>query len=616
MASTREIISILVTADAKQAVRELDRVGTTAKTQLGAAEKASGKFTDRVKAGFANNAQAIGTAATALSAFGAVAYQTTQRASELEQAVGASETVFGEAEDTIAHFADTSADKFGLSERAARQLTAQFGALLTNVGFTADEAADTSVKIAQLGADLSAAFGGRPEDAVTALAAAMRGERDPIERYGVALKEADVSARILKLRLDTSTLAAKKNATAVATLSLIYEQTSKASGQFGRESETMAGTQARLTAAFEDLQATIGKEFLPAMQEATANVKLLVDALELVPGPAKTAARALLDPLGPLKILKGQAEKTATSFDEINTALLGVADAGVARAIEALGLDTGELGDAADDAAGGMADFGKSFYTAMGKIDGAKEALDAWKKGVDEALGLPKSLEEATIGWYESVDELTASLKENGRTFDITTEKGRANRESVLGQVEAAEDHAEAIFEQVLATDGLSAAIAAQKYVLTGHRNQLIEQMIALGKTREEAEEYVTSLGLIPELISTTVKLDATMSQSFRDAMGMIGALIAAGLTPSQAGAIASTEFAPGGSRANPLEGLAPGMPDLTGLAVPSQSVGKSAGGGGTVVHLTVNALSADGPEIERVVTSALVNARRRGIAV
>jgi hypothetical protein len=108
---------------------------------------------------------------------------------EVEQAIGGTAAVFGDASKEIDKFVDSSVDLVGLSEAAARSLTTRLGASLKATGLSAEEAADRSIQLVTIGADLAATFGGTTEEAVTALGAALRGEYDPLERFGVALKQ-------------------------------------------------------------------------------------------------------------------------------------------------------------------------------------------------------------------------------------------------------------------------------------------------------------------------------------------------------------------------------------------------------------------------------------------
>src|SRR5690606_29517970 len=68
-------------------------------------------------------------------------------ASELEQAIGGTEAIFGPFEGRVSHFAQTAAESAGLTEEAARTLTSQIGGLLQGFQFTQQEAADLSITL-------------------------------------------------------------------------------------------------------------------------------------------------------------------------------------------------------------------------------------------------------------------------------------------------------------------------------------------------------------------------------------------------------------------------------------------------------------------------------------
>lgn len=238
----------------------------------------------------------------------ALAAKSVEAASQLEQAGGAVESVFGQYGAAIEKFAETSADSFGLSQRQVKEFGALLGAQLQSFGFEAGEAADMAVELQKRAADMAATFGGTVPDAVQAISSLMRGERNPIERYGVALKQADINARILALGLDTSTTAAKKQAEATAGLDLLYAQTAKTQGQFARESDTLAGGQARLSAKFEDAQAALGDKLLPVMITAVDVLSTVVDAFSSLDDETQgfiVAAAAAAAALGPVLLAVG-----------------------------------------------------------------------------------------------------------------------------------------------------------------------------------------------------------------------------------------------------------------------------------------------------------------------
>ena len=207
-----------------------------------------------------------GAAAVGLSA---LAVKSVKDASQLEQAMGAVDSVFGDAQQTLHDFAATAAQTAGLSRREVLEMGAVVGAQLQGMGFAEDEAAAKTVELEKRAADLAATFGGTTGDAVRSISALLRGERDPIEKYGVSLKQADINAEMAARGLGKLEGQEKKLAEAQVALDLLMRITNKTQGQFARESDSAAGAQARLTANLENTRATIGNALLPQVAKLT-----------------------------------------------------------------------------------------------------------------------------------------------------------------------------------------------------------------------------------------------------------------------------------------------------------------------------------------------------------
>src|SRR5699024_5226544 len=83
----------------------------------------------------------------------------------------------------------------------------------------------------------------------------------------------------------------------------------------------------------------------------------------------------------------------------------------------------------ADDAAGLSQDnLADSTAGATGEIEDQTDALNANNREMEDASGKVLSLRDAERRYEESLDTATESLKNNGSTLDITTEKGRKNQ--------------------------------------------------------------------------------------------------------------------------------------------------------------------------------------------
>lgn len=184
-------------------------------------------------------------------------------ASELQQSIGGVQSVFGKYAAQVDKDSRKAAQALGLSRDEYNKLITVSGALLKNKGIK--DFAAQSKGILTIGADLAAQFGGPTSQAVEALNAAMRGESDPIERYGISLNETAVKAELAAKGQDKLTGAALDQAKAQARLRLIAKQSADAQGTFAKESNTLAGQQQRLGAQWKNMKATLGTALLPAL---------------------------------------------------------------------------------------------------------------------------------------------------------------------------------------------------------------------------------------------------------------------------------------------------------------------------------------------------------------
>lgn len=219
---------------------------------------------DRFQSGLGRASVAAG---GVLAGLGALATGAFNAASDLQQSAGAVESVFGASAEAIKATSEQAAQAVGLSSSAYQNMASIIGSQLTNMGLSMDESVGKTQDLIAMGADLSATFGGSTQEAVEALSSALRGERDPIERYGISLSQASIDAQVAASGMDTSTDAAKRLAQAQATMTLITQQGSAAQGAFGREADTAAGQQQRLTATWENAQAQLGEALLPVVSD-------------------------------------------------------------------------------------------------------------------------------------------------------------------------------------------------------------------------------------------------------------------------------------------------------------------------------------------------------------
>src|SRR5690349_18501020 len=200
---------------ANSAVLTLQILVDAAQAQAGmvAAGKSAGKFKQ-------NMADLVGPASVVATGLAVIGGAAVKAASDAQQAFGGLDAVFGSNAAQVKEWAANAATSTGLSAAKYSEMAAVIGAQLKNLGVPFDQVAGKSDELIRMGADLAATYGGTTADAVEALGAALRGEADPAERYGLALNQAAIKAKMAEDGTDKLTGAAAKQAKTAALLAL------------------------------------------------------------------------------------------------------------------------------------------------------------------------------------------------------------------------------------------------------------------------------------------------------------------------------------------------------------------------------------------------------------
>lgn len=250
MATKTAILSVKIVSDAKDFSSKMD----TSASKLDQFQQKAAKLAVP--------------AAAVVAGLGAIAIGAGKMASEAEQNFGAVDAVFKEHANSVKDMASKSAENLGLSGSDYAKYSALLGSQLKNAGVPMDQLAGKTDELIGYGADFAAQFGGTVPEAVEALSSALKGEMDPIEKYGISLNQSAIDAELARLGMDGLTGAAGAQAKAQAIMNLIQTQGADAMGAFGREAGTAAGQQAIATAKWNDASAALGSVLLPIMTQA------------------------------------------------------------------------------------------------------------------------------------------------------------------------------------------------------------------------------------------------------------------------------------------------------------------------------------------------------------
>ena len=234
---------------------------------LNKAQKALSGFTGGADKGFLGLTKTTMLASAAIGgavvAVGAFAYKAVQAASDFNEAISKNNVVFGAISKEVEAFARTANTALGLSETAALKAAGTFAIFGKSAGLAGKDLSDFSTNLVTLASDLASFNNTSVDDAITALGSALRGEAEPLRKFGVLLDDATLKQAATELGIYKGNKALTAQQKVLAAQKVIFDQTSDAQGDFTRTSDGLAAQQKILGATFDDIQQKLGQAFLP-----------------------------------------------------------------------------------------------------------------------------------------------------------------------------------------------------------------------------------------------------------------------------------------------------------------------------------------------------------------
>lgn len=445
-------------------------------------------------------------------------------ASDLGESVNAVQKTFGEASDRILRFGQIASSVAGLSAREFNSLATVTGSMLTNFGFSADQAAAQSIRLTTRAADMASVFNTDVGEALEAVNAAIRGETEPIRRFGVSLSDAAVRAKAVELGLADTTAAVDQHGKTVAALELIYDQTAKTQGDFLQTSEGLANAERIAAANAENAAAAFGAALAPYKSSVLA---LAADGLLLLRRRSDEGAQmayafkkaneamigAVKDGMDPVKAFAAGigtiAQEGVLTGDQIDAlaGALGLSNKqmedGVAmiRDYIATGaiatVTVGDLDAAVANSSVGMDDYASSTAGASTEVSGLAGKL---REAEAAQLSLSSVMLEALDPAAKAIGALQRLQAAEEKLISVQKD-GKASTDD-LAQAEL--DVALAMYETQAALDNVSAEnVEDAVYAI----------MTALGKSRDEALLLLEQLHLLDGTeVRTVVDIETRLS--------------------------------------------------------------------------------------------------------
>lgn len=135
--------------------------------------------------------------------------------------------------------------------------------------------------------------------------------------------------------------------------------------------------------------------------------------------------------------------------------------------------------------------FGASAIGAAGSVESLTEKM---LKNRDASLAAAS----AEIAFEQSIDDASAAAAANGRTLDVNTEKGRANKTALIGLAESSRKY----IEQLKQTEGSSKKVSE---ATTRSTTEFLKVAKAMTGSEREAYKLAIQYGMVPKTVTTAI---------------------------------------------------------------------------------------------------------------
>jgi hypothetical protein len=266
---------------------------------LNSATKQTMTFGDRVKGVAKGIGLAFAGAAAAAAGFAIkLGVDGIKAASDFEETLSKVNVLFGKNAKELETWSKGAAKGFGQSQTQALDAAATFAIFGKSAGLQGKKLTGFAKNLTVLASDLASFNNTSPEEAIQAIGAALRGESEPIRKYGVLLNDATLKAEAMDMGLYKGKGTLDMSAKVLASYKTILKQTGDAQGDFERTSGGLANSQRTLSAVWDDIQVQIGQALAPTFTtfvdwlktDGVSGIQTFIDVLQ--GGDGKTLQQA------------------------------------------------------------------------------------------------------------------------------------------------------------------------------------------------------------------------------------------------------------------------------------------------------------------------------------
>ena len=368
-------------------------------------------------------------------------------ASDTEESRNKVEVVFGSMAQSVEQFASEALNAYGLAEGSALQMTSTFGAMATSMGISSSQAADMSMSLTGLAADMASFYNVSTEVAQTSLQGVFTGETEALKKFGIVMTQTNLEDFAKKNGKVYSQMSEGEKV--MTRYAYVMSATKDAQGDFARTSDGAANSFRVLQESLKELAAALGEQLLPIITPVVQAITRFVQFISKLPAPIQkviVVLGLLVAAIGPVILIIGALMSSVgaiiTQAPLIAAAFLGIIPAIKAAAAAFMSLTAAaapwlviaalvaaiaiilvknwdDIKAAAQDMANGVKD---AFDELKAKLQEAKSAVqnglaDIIQKFRELPHKIVQALKEAAQAIKQEFQEMIANAKQSGAHF-------------------------------------------------------------------------------------------------------------------------------------------------------------------------------------------------------
>ena len=207
-------------------------------------------------------------------------------ASQLQEVQNVVDTAFGSMAHKVEAFADTSIEKFGMSELTAKRTASTYMAMSKGMGITGEAAADMALEITGLTGDMASFFNVSQDVADTALKSIWTGETEALKKFGVVMTQANLQQFAYSKGINKNISAMSQSELVMLRYKFVTEKLGLAQGDFAKTSGSWANQTRILSERWKEFLGLIGNALiqvlLPVVQFLNKALELLINILKKI----------------------------------------------------------------------------------------------------------------------------------------------------------------------------------------------------------------------------------------------------------------------------------------------------------------------------------------------